>query len=585
MIHSVMPLQVANWLLSTRKESEENNGCKEETSHFVGKGEIDDPNNYRGIALMSCPLKILTAIINNRIVTHTFHLLPNEQHGFRRPKMENVSILYADIVGFTKMSSNKTAEHLVGLLNDLFGRFDLLCSENGCEKIATLGDCYYCVSGCPEPQLHHANCCVELGLGMIKTIKEFDEDTNEQVDMRVGVHTGTVLCGIVGTCRFKFDVWSNDVGFANIMESTGKPGLVHISEVTYNFIKDNYFVEEGEILNDAGFLMLDMKTYFITERKTVLPLFIPQEFPSNQLDGNKSTCEGGPKINILSSQDDFQKNPFSESEELKAEQKLMLYNENKVKPTMQNLPGQTVVSLSQTALNYINSRKDSGIRSDHSSLPDASIHLSLIENMAMSKFLTDENLHTREICGHRVSGYYTSSLPSVAEIQRTSLTVPHSFCDAENHSNRDSFSVDPSLTFNESLVRARNLRKQSDLQKLRTVTEKYNELKKIVIMQVENYKKIKDYINDKEMADIFVERKERENAMIVHVREDTDLNIDEVRNYITTDAPNVKKDQFSLRKMGKEGIALLKCWIHIDCEIFGDLYIIDEPINKSVSWL
>ncbi|KAG1671247.1 hypothetical protein GQR58_016536 [Nymphon striatum] len=167
--------------------------------------------------------------------------------------------------------------------------------------------------------------------------------------------------------------------------------------------------------------------------------------------------------------------------------------------------------------------------------------------------LTDENLHTREICGHRVSGYYTSSLPSVAEIQRTSLTVPHSFCDAENHSNRDSFSVDPSLTFNESLVRARNLRKQSDLQKLRTVTEKYNELKKIVIMQVENYKKIKDYINDKEMADIFVERKERENAMIVHVREDTDLNIDEVRNYITTDAPNVKKDQFSLRKMGKEG--------------------------------
>ncbi|KAG1671245.1 Adenylate cyclase type 9 [Nymphon striatum] len=342
MIHSVMPLQVANWLLSTRKESEENNGCKEETSHFVGKGEIDDPNNYRGIALMS---------------------------------MENVSILYADIVGFTKMSSNKTAEHLVGLLNDLFGRFDLLCSENGCEKIATLGDCYYCVSGCPEPQLHHANCCVELGLGMIKTIKEFDEDTNEQVDMRVGVHTGTVLCGIVGTCRFKFDVWSNDVGFANIMESTGKPGLVHISEVTYNFIKDNYFVEEGEILNDAGFLMLDMKTYFITERKTVLPLFIPQEFPSNQLDGNKSTCEGGPKINILSSQDDFQKNPFSESEELKAEQKLMLYNENKVKPTMQNLPGQTVVSLSQTALNYINSRKDSGIRSDHSSLPDASIHL------------------------------------------------------------------------------------------------------------------------------------------------------------------------------------------------------------------
>ena len=83
-------------------------------------------------------------------------------------RMENVSILFADIVGFTKMSSNKTAHQLVGLLNDLFGRFDFLCQKNGCEKISTLGDCYYCVSGCPEPRPDHAKCCVEMGLAMIK---------------------------------------------------------------------------------------------------------------------------------------------------------------------------------------------------------------------------------------------------------------------------------------------------------------------------------------------------------------------------------------------------------------------------------
>lgn len=78
------------------------------------------------------------------------------------------------------------------MLNDLFGRFDELCVQNGCEKINTLGDCYYAVSGCPEPRTDHAECCVNMGLAMIKAIKQFDADTHEDVNMRVGVHTGKV---------------------------------------------------------------------------------------------------------------------------------------------------------------------------------------------------------------------------------------------------------------------------------------------------------------------------------------------------------------------------------------------------------
>ncbi|CAF2801560.1 unnamed protein product [Rotaria sp. Silwood2] len=114
-------------------------------------------------------------------------------------RMKNVSILFADIVGFTSMSSNKSASQLVSLLSDLYGRFDMLCVQMSCEKIATLGDCYYCVSGCPERREDHGKSCVLLGLGMINAIEEFDHDNNEQVDMRVGVHLGSVNCGIVRT--------------------------------------------------------------------------------------------------------------------------------------------------------------------------------------------------------------------------------------------------------------------------------------------------------------------------------------------------------------------------------------------------
>lgn len=185
---------------------------------------------------------------------------------FQMHRMENVSILFADIVGFTNMSSDKSAEQLVRLLNDLFGRFDRLTDINNCEKISTLGDCYYCVAGCPEATAYHAVNCVEMGLDMLEQIKEFDEDTKNEVDMRVGVHTGTVLCGIVGSLRFKFDVWSNDVNLANRMETAGLPGRVHITATTLNFLDGHYIVEDGNASSRYQGLE-GIKTYFIVGRK------------------------------------------------------------------------------------------------------------------------------------------------------------------------------------------------------------------------------------------------------------------------------------------------------------------------------
>ena len=150
------------------------------------------------------------------------------------------------------MSANKSAHALVGLLNDLFGRFDQLCEETKCEKISTLGDCYYCVAGCPEPRADHAYCCIEMGLGMIRAIEQFCQEKKEMVNMRVGVHTGTVLCGILGMRRFKFDVWSNDVNLANLMEQLGVAGKVHISEATAKYLDDRYEMEDGKVTERLG---------------------------------------------------------------------------------------------------------------------------------------------------------------------------------------------------------------------------------------------------------------------------------------------------------------------------------------------
>ncbi|KAL4658139.1 adenylate cyclase type 9 [Arapaima gigas] len=251
MIHSVMPRRVADELMK-QGDDESENSVKRYSAAAAASSTSPKGNKRKK-----------TSIPRGQIIFRPFNMR----------RMEPVSILFADIVGFTRMSANKSAHALVSLLNDLFGRFDRLCEVTCCEKISTLGDCYYCVAGCPEPRPDHAYCCVEMGLGMIQAIEQFCQEKREMVNMRVGVHTGTVLCGILGMKRFKFDVWSNDVNLANLMEQLGVAGKVHISEATARFLDDRYLCEDGRVTERVGQSVVTdqlkgLKTYLISGRKT-----------------------------------------------------------------------------------------------------------------------------------------------------------------------------------------------------------------------------------------------------------------------------------------------------------------------------
>jgi class 3 adenylate cyclase len=163
-----------------------------------------------------------------------------------------VTVMFADIVGFTELAAQTPAIELVEILNVIFSEFDQLTDEHGLEKIKTIGDAYMVVGGLPAAKPNHAEAIAAMALDMQDRITEFCSETGKALSIRIGINTGPVIAGIIGTKKFIYDLWGDTVNIASRMESHGIPGSIQVTEATYNRLKNQYVFEDRGLISVKG---------------------------------------------------------------------------------------------------------------------------------------------------------------------------------------------------------------------------------------------------------------------------------------------------------------------------------------------
>jgi len=173
---------------------------------------------------------------------------------------ETSSVLFADVVGFTPMSADMSPAELVGLLNTVFSAFDGFVADLGLEKIKTVGDEYMVASGVPHPRSDHADAIATLAL-RIRDHAQNHEFAGHKISLRIGINSGPVVAGIVGTDKFSYDLWGDVVNTASRMESEGVPGTIQITSATHELIKSEFVCEPRGAVQIKG--KGEMNTYFL----------------------------------------------------------------------------------------------------------------------------------------------------------------------------------------------------------------------------------------------------------------------------------------------------------------------------------
>ncbi|MBX9449990.1 MAG: hypothetical protein KL787_09870 [Taibaiella sp.] len=178
---------------------------------------------------------------------------------------DEVSVIFTDFVNFTAHSEKLGAEAMLQELNECFTAFDLIMEKHGLEKIKTIGDAYLAVSGLPILSPHHAEKTILAALDILNFVRERKLHHPHSLDIRIGIHSGPLIAGIVGVKKFAYDIWGDTVNTAARMEQNSIPGRINISQETYRLVQDTFTFEPRGKINVKGKGELEM--YFVIQAK------------------------------------------------------------------------------------------------------------------------------------------------------------------------------------------------------------------------------------------------------------------------------------------------------------------------------
>ncbi len=204
------------------------------------------------------------ALLLNILPASVAERLKAGEHSFAQ-RYSSATVFFADIANFTPLAASMLPEELVQILSEVFIVFDNVLERHGLEKIKTIGDCYMVASGLPQERSDHAQAAAQAALEMVRELQEFNTMFHTNLQLRVGMHSGAVVAGVIGRKKFAFDLWGDTVNIASRMESHGEPDKVHCSEEMYELLREDFhFEKRGEIaVKGRGSMM----TYFLLAKK------------------------------------------------------------------------------------------------------------------------------------------------------------------------------------------------------------------------------------------------------------------------------------------------------------------------------
>jgi adenylate cyclase len=221
-----------------------------EREHILGALRVEQDRSERLL------LNVLPATIARQL---------KEAPGVIAEGFDAVTVLFADIVGFTAFAEARPPEEVVAVLNRLFSTFDELADRHGVEKIKTIGDAYMVVAGLPVPRPDHQEAIAEMALDICDEVDRFRAETGIQLAVRVGVNSGPVVAGVIGQRKFSYDVWGDTVNVASRMESHGIADRIQVTPNVYKHLCDRYEFDQRESVEIKG--KGRMTTYLLIGRR------------------------------------------------------------------------------------------------------------------------------------------------------------------------------------------------------------------------------------------------------------------------------------------------------------------------------